>query len=103
MKDAPSSRLGKYLSSERSALALILFWFGGCTLMASLVVGLQATAVPRPFRHVGEYIAIPVWGIAAVTLAILLRKREPGMLLRILGAIWLTSAFVLAAWAIDQG
>jgi len=60
-------------------------------------------AAPAPFQLDGRYIAAPAWGIAAVTLAILLRKREPGMLLRILGAIWLTSAFAIVAWAIDQG
>jgi hypothetical protein len=102
LNEAPTSRLGKYLSSERSALALTLLWFGSGTLLVSLIVGLQAIAAPAAFSLDRRYFVAFAWGIAAIILAILLRRREPGMFLRILGAIWLTSAFAIAAWTINH-
>ena len=84
-------------------MALTLFWFGGGALLVSLIVGLQGMATPAQFPLDGHYFLVPAWGTAAIILAMLLRRREPGMILRMLGAIWLTSAFAIAAWTINHG
>jgi hypothetical protein len=79
-------------------MALILFWLGASTLLVSLVVGLQEVGAPNQAQLDDRYFAVPVWGIVAVIVALALRKGEHGFWLRLIAAIWLTSALAIAAW-----
>ena len=67
-------------------------------LLVSLVVGLQAAGAPDQFGLNVRYVAIPLWGVVAVVVALALRKPEPGLALLLVASIWLISAFLITVW-----
>jgi hypothetical protein len=80
-------------------LSLLLFWLGGASLAASLIIGLQVLAVPRLAADLGgSSLAIPGWGFVSVALALVLRRNAANRIASFLGAIWLLMALAAIGW-----
>jgi hypothetical protein len=72
---------------------------GGAALVASAIIGLQIAAVPR--FGVGlrqSSLTIPLWGFAAIGLALLLRRKPKNNVLGAAGIIWMMLGLAAIAW-----
>jgi len=79
--------------------ALLLLWFGGASVAASLIIGLQVLAVPRLGADLGQTeLVVPAWGILALVFAIVLRRNAANLLLRTIGILWLLIGIAALAW-----
>ena len=74
-------------------LATALLFVGAASLFTSLLVAALEAGGARSLG--GAWLAVPAWGLVAVTLAIILRKGGSSAV-RILGAIWLVPALAFS-------
>jgi hypothetical protein len=76
-------------------LSLLLLFLGGGSLLASLIIGLQAAGAPDQFAEFDRpLLAIPAWGAIAVWLAFLIRKGRASNPVYFLAIIWLAIGMV---------
>lgn len=76
-------------------LSLLLLFLGGASLLASLIIGLQAVGAPDQFAEFDRpLLAIPAWGAIAVWLAFRVRKARASNPVYFLAIIWLAIGMI---------
>jgi hypothetical protein len=88
---------------RKASLALLLLWLGGASVAVSLIIGLQALAVPRLGADFGRSaFVIPTWGVIALILAILLRRNAANWAVRSIALLWVLIGMAALAWFVQS-
>jgi hypothetical protein len=76
-----------------------LLWFGGASVVVSLIIGLQVVAVPRLGADLGRSaLLVPAWGVVSLLLAVITRRSAESFWVKILGSMWLLIGIAAFAW-----
>ena len=87
---------------RKFSLALLMFWLGGAWLAVSLIIGLQAMAVPAMAKDLGKsLLLVPAWALVTIFLAFALRRSPKRRSLAVFSATWLVVGFTVLAWAVQ--
>jgi len=80
-------------------VSLLLVWLGGAAVAISLIIGLQALAVPRLAADFGRpALVIPAWGVSSLVFAFVLRRNAQNRALKLFGVTWFLIGLVALAW-----